>query len=330
MKPSTVIHALNAALDASLPTFLWGPPGVGKSDIVRAVAKLRGVNIIDVRALLTDPVDWRGLPVVHNGKADWAQPAFLPTEGSGILFLDELNAAPPSTQAACYQLILDRRVGDYVLPDGWDIVAAGNRETDKAVTHHMPTPLKNRLLHLDVEVDLEDWCGWAFANNIDPKVIAFLRFRPEALHKFDPQSKERSFPTPRSWAMLSRLSSRALPPQLEYDMYSGLVGQGAATEFFAFVKMARSLPSLDAILLSPDKALVPPANEVSACFAVSVGLSAAATEDNFEAVTTYLDRMPEEYNVMSVKYAAERDSTICNSPAFTRWATKHHESYKGA
>ena len=185
MRPSHVCEALHHLVRIRQPVFLWGPPGVGKSRLVADVARRQGRKLYDLRAVLLDPVDLRGLPrISDDGITSWCVPEFLPhpqdTE-EGILFLDELNAAPPLVQAACYQLILDRRVGQYRLPDGWAVVAAGNRESDRAVTYRMPSALANRMVHLDVECHIDDWLDWARDNGIREDIQAFLRFRPRLL-----------------------------------------------------------------------------------------------------------------------------------------------------
>ena len=185
MRPSHVCEALHHLVRIRQPVFLWGPPGVGKSRLVADVARRQGRKLYDLRAVLLDPVDLRGLPRISDeGITSWCVPEFLPhpqdTE-EGILFLDELNAAPPLVQAACYQLILDRRVGQYRLPDGWAVVAAGNRESDRAVTYRMPSALANRMVHLDVECHIDDWLDWARDNGIREEIQAFLRFRPRLL-----------------------------------------------------------------------------------------------------------------------------------------------------
>ena len=203
MKPSDISEALYGLIDARQSVFIWGGPGVGKSGVVRQVAERRSLPLRDVRALLLDPVDLRGLPYLSEGRSKWATPDFLPQDGAGVLFLDELNAAPPMVQASCYQLVLDRKLGEYVLPDGWSIVAAGNRDSDRAVTSRMPTPLRNRFVHLDFEVDIQEWSAWAIQANIRPEVIAFLRFRPALLSAFDRDNN--AFPSPRSWEFVSRI-----------------------------------------------------------------------------------------------------------------------------
>ena len=199
MKASCVSTTLCSLLPIRQPVFLWGAPGIGKSAVVAQVAATAGLELQDVRALLLDPVDLRGLPfVAADGRSRWATPGFLPAEGtSGILFFDELNAAPAMVQASLYQLVLDRKLGEYRLPDSWTIIAAGNREGDRAVTTRMPTPLRNRFVHIDFEVDADDWSKWAIQSGIRPEVIAFIRFRPALLSAFDRDAT--SFPSPRCY-----------------------------------------------------------------------------------------------------------------------------------
>jgi MoxR-like ATPase len=159
MRPSQIVSALNLCLDVQQPVMIWGSPGVGKSDTVKQTAEKRNIDLIDLRLSQLDSVDLRGVPSVdrERRRTDWNSPSILPYEGKGILFLDEINSAPQGVTAAAYQLILDRRLGDYVLPEGWNIIAAGNRVSDRAIVNQMPTPLKNRFAHLYFEVNNDDW-----------------------------------------------------------------------------------------------------------------------------------------------------------------------------
>jgi MoxR-like ATPase len=175
-----------------------GPARCGKSAVVRKTADDLKLNLVDVRATLLDPVDLRGLPRLSNDSAVWCPPAFLPKGGEGRLFLDELAQAAPLVQAACLQLTLDRRVGEYELPEGWAVVAASNRAEDRAGTHRLISPLLNRFVHLDLEVSAGDWQAWAVSANVAPEVRAFLRYRPGLLLQFDASTNSRAFPTPRS------------------------------------------------------------------------------------------------------------------------------------
>jgi hypothetical protein len=332
MKASQIAAAINLLVNARQPVFIWGGPGIGKSDVMSQVAQTRGVELKDVRALLLDPVDLRGLPYLDASpatdaeqsgekRAKWASPDFLPSSGEGILFLDELNSAAPMVQASFYQLVLDRKLGDYTLPDGWAIVAAGNRQSDRGVTHQMPSPLKNRFTHLTFEVDLQEWCEWAIRNSIRPEVIAFLRFKPELLSAFDRDAN--AFPSPRSWSFVSRVISQNPAPAVEYGLIEGCVGEGAATEFTAFLTTFRNLPNIDAIVMNPDKEPVP--TDAGAQHAVAGALSFATTPRNFDRVYAYLKRMPAEFRVFSVHAALLRTPDIKHTPAFTQMAIEHHQ-----
>src|SRR5262245_60343951 len=298
MKASALYRASHSLITARQPVFIWGGPGVGKSASVHRNAVDSALPVQDVRALLLDPVDLRGLPFLgQDGRSKWASPEFLPRDGSGILFLDELNAAPAMVQASCYQLVLDRKLGEYTLPDGWAIVAAGNRDCDRAVTTRMPSPLRNRFVHLEFEVDLQEWSEWAIQAGIRPEVIAFLRFRQELLSVFDRDAN--AFPSPRSWEFVSRILDATPDQAVEHELFAGSVGSGAATEFSAFLRMFRELPNIDAILLNPLKEPVP--ENAAAQYAVASALARCASDTNFDRVCLYLDRMPTEFRVLSVR-----------------------------
>jgi hypothetical protein len=234
-----------------------------------------------------------------------------------------LNAAPPLVQAACYQLILDRQLGEYHLPDGWSIVAAGNLETDRAVTSRMPTALANRFCHFELTVDSDDWRKWAVSNNIRPEIIAFIAFRPELLYQFDPKSGEKAFPSSRAWEFVSKALDTNPSPAIEFQVYAGIVGQAAASELTGFLRVFRNLPSIDMILMNPDKAQVP--DDPATLYAVSSALSRKASDNNFDRIKTYADRMPSEFTVLTVADAARRDPTIQNTPAFIQFGAEYSD-----
>lgn len=319
MTPSSAIKALTSLFAIRQPVFLWGPPGVGKSQITAQAAASLGLDLIDVRAVLLDPVDLRGLPTVRtDGRAHWSPPVFLPTEGRGVLFLDELNAAPPLVQAACYQLILDRRVGEYRLPDGWAVAGAGNREQDRAVTHRMPSALSNRLVHLEIEPSLEDWANWAQGAGVRPEVVAFLRFRPALLHDFDPAAPTRAFASPRSWSFVSAILESAPCPEVEMDLYRGAVGDAAATEFAGFLRVWRELPDTEAVLSDPATAPVP--REPAAVYAICEALARKAGEETMDALAGYASRLPPEFGMLLMRDAVRHDASVVRTEAFAGWA----------
>lgn len=319
MKPTQIVSALNALVSIRQPVFLWGAPGVGKSQIVSQVAAQQDLELRDIRAVLLDPVDLRGLPRIgDDGRSHWCPPAFLPVEGNGIIFLDELNAAPPLVQAACYQLILDRKLGEYCLPDGWTIVAAGNREQDRAVTHRMPSALANRMVHLDFDADIDDWVAWAQSAGIRPEVIAFLRFRPNLLHDFDPAVSEKAFPSPRSWEFVSAMLRAEPEEAVEYDLFRGAVGECGAAEFSGFLQIWRELPEPDAVLLAPESAPVPA--EPAAVYAICEALARKAAACTMDALVCYAARLPTEFGVLLMRDAVRQDKSVVQTDAFTRWA----------
>jgi hypothetical protein len=321
MKPSHVKLEIENCIASMIPLFIWGKPGIGKSAIVKQVADHHKMELRDIRAVLLDPVDLRGLPSTTNGITRWNPPEFLPTEGTGILFLDELNAAPQLTQAACYQLILDRKLGEYTLPDEWVIIAAGNRENDRAVTHRMPSPLANRFQHIEMEPDLNDWCAWAFQHDIKPEIISFLRFRPNLLHSFDAATNPRSFPSPRTWEYIHKKLAAGIPPEIEYESIQGTIGEGAAAEFLAFLKIFRSLPNPDAVIMDPDNAAVP--TDPATIYALCGALIHRASEDNCHRVIQYADRLQAEFSVMLVRDLIKKVPVSQSGEAFIQWATRH-------
>lgn len=241
MTPSELNRYLNQLLDhrLRLSVMLWGPPGVGKSSIVRQVAEQHGLSCIDLRLSQLAPTDLRGLPAPQGDRARWLPPEFLPADGAGVLFLDEINLAPPALQGVAQQLILDRRVGSYALPDSWYVWAAGNRKEDRAAVFDMPAPLANRFIHLEVAPSLEDFRAYALRHAIDDALIAFLAFRPELLHAF--QAGQLAWPSPRSWDMANQLRRAGLD-------IAPAVGVGPAAEFDAFLALIRDTPDIDAIL----------------------------------------------------------------------------------
>lgn len=314
------------------PVMLWGSPGVGKSQLIAQVAEKHSVPIVDIRLSQMEPSDLRGIPFRVEDRVEWAIPAMLPDTGrqgeEGILFLDEITSAPPSVSAAAYQLILDRRLGAYVVPEGWAIFAAGNRQGDRGVTYSMPAPLANRFSHFDVDVNLDDWVAWAYRAGIDERLIAFLRFRPELLFDFDPAHNPVAFPSPRSWEFAHRaLHKFGDNPKTLTGTLQACVGPAAGIELSAFVENLDQLPDIDAIVKG-EKVDVP--REVDLQYAVASALVGRAIksrgEDDAHSVIgnilDYAGRFRQrEMGVMLVSdmhRAIGQD--LFNVPQFSGWA----------
>jgi len=322
MKSTDIINKLDKAIAANLPAFIWGAPGIGKSSVVEQVAAARKTDLIDLRVVLLDPVDLRGLPHidVKTKTTEWMTPSFLPTKGKGILFLDELNAAPAMVQNACLQLVLNRKLGEYTLPTGWYICAAGNRDTDGALVQRMSSALKSRFIHLQFDADVNAWCAWGALNGIAPEIIAFLRFRPELLHKYT--KDQNAFPCPRTWEYASRLLR--VDPQGDYQLLQGTIGEAAAVEFSGFLRMYRDMVSPDAIVANPDGVPVP--TSPGTLYAVATALSHFATAANLKSVTRFLARVPKEYSVLCINDATTRDPKLKSTAAYTQWGVLNAES----
>jgi hypothetical protein len=273
--PKNAKKSIRFAIKKRRPVFLWGPPGIGKSDIVKQIGEDAGREVIDVRLALWEPTDIKGIPYYNadQGKMVWAPPAELPTdpESTAIIFLDELNSAPPAVQAAAYQLILNRRVGTYELPKGVDVVAAGNREGDRGVTYRMPAPLANRFIHLEAKVDFDDFQEWAVMNDVHPEVLGYVGFAKQDLYDFDPKSVSKAFATPRSWVFVSDLlKDEDCDVDTMHNLVAGAVGDGLAIKFMAHRKIAGRLPKALDILEGKVKDLQ--IKEVSAMYSLTVSL----------------------------------------------------------
>ncbi len=276
--PNGAKKSIIRAFAKKRPIFLWGPPGIGKSEVIEQITDdLGDSKLIDIRLSLWDPTDIKGMPYysANDNTMKWAPPAELPTEEEAkkykfiVVFLDEMNSAAPAVQAAAYQLILNRRVGQYTLPDNVLLVAAGNRDADKGVTYRMPAPLANRFVHLELRVDFDDWFQWAVQNNIHKDVVGYLTFAKKDLYDFDPRSPSRAFATPRSWAFASELIEDG-DDETTTDLLSGTVGEGLAVKFMAHRKVASSMPNPTEILAGKVKELK--TKEISAMYSLTVSL----------------------------------------------------------
>lgn len=276
--PNQAKKAIRRAFKSQRPIFCWGAAGVGKSDIVKQLGDELNAPVIDVRLSLWEPTDIKGIPYFdsNTGTMNWAPPIELPTEdfaskhNNVILFLDEMNSAAPAVQAAAYQLVLNRRVGTYKLPDNVLIVAAGNRDSDKGVTYRMPAPLANRFTHLEIAVNWDDWFAWATANRIHKDVVGFLTFSKKDLHDFDPKSNSKAFATPRSWSFVSELLSDDEDASVLADLTAGSIGEGLAIKFMAHRKIASKLPNPTDVLSGKVTKLN--TDEISAKYSLAISL----------------------------------------------------------
>jgi MoxR-like ATPase len=323
MKPSSLRTAIPKLLAKQRPAFLWGAPGVGKSDLVAQVAEDNKLELRDVRLSLLDPIDLKGFPTVDTAKKQmkWLPADFLPKKGKGLLFLDEMNQAPQSVQGAAYQLVLNRRIGEYELPEGWSVMAAGNRAGDRSIVHTMPSALANRFVHLDYDVNVDDWNIWAMQNKLHDDLRAFIQFRPNLLHSFDPLTNPRAFPSPRSWAFVNDIYKDGYSDDDQLEMIKGTVGEGAAAEFSGFVRLIKDLPRVDQVLLDPDGTKVP--ESPAGMYAMVTALDSKATTNNLARIMKYTDRLPVEFQTVFVRSAIRRDPALTGTKCYMDWGIRN-------
>jgi hypothetical protein len=326
--PSQLQNILAAMIPARLPLLSTGSPGIGKSDIIAQAAQQAGADLIISHPAVSDPTDFKGLPWPN---ADGKSANFIPfgefshalnAKNLTVWFFDDLGQAPPSVQAACMQLFLARRVNGHVLPDCVTFLAATNRRVDRAGVSGILEPVKSRFVSIvELEPDIDSWCQWAFSHGIPATLIAFLRFRPELLCKFEATADLTNSPVPRTWAHLAKIEALNLPAAIESAVMAGSVGEGAALEYLAFRQMVKSLVNLDAILLNPDKAQIP--SKPSELYATAVGLAARANDSNFARIVTYANRLyteagKGEFAVLLIRDATRRDERIQYTDSFVR------------
>lgn len=328
IKPTALASELKANCLAGLPSMIWGAPGAGKSEIVYQVAASINAVVCELRANLFDPVDVRGVPKVLEQadgtlRTKYGVPEEYPAsdyQGHVIMFIDELSTAPKATQNCLLQLLTTGKVGTYTCPPNTSFIAAGNRLQDRAAVHEMPTPVKTRFNHYELQADIDDWCAWAYDNDVDTSIISFLRYRPGLLSDLNPS--ENASPTPRTWTYASKKM-----PFMSDEFYgiASLVGDGPAGEYLAFKAVYNDLIEFDDILNKPTSAKI--STDASVLYA-TVGLIVTnTTVANFPKVVKYIKRMPPEYQVVAMRDIVAKDRTIIKEKPFTEWAAENADVF---
>lgn len=310
------------------PFYMEGAVGIGKSQVVAQVCKKLKMELIDERASQMDPTDIKGFPWPDGTKMlmHWLPSSRLPpmkAKTKGLLFLDELSSAPLAVQAACYQLILDRCVGDYILPDGWTVGGAGNRMIDRAITNRMSSALNNRFIHIDFETSVEDVVSYGRTVGISDDLIAFLRFRPNLLHAFDPTLNPKAFPSPRGWFKVDKVTKSNRPVAREFNLITGIVGHGAAVEFREFMRNRLSLPTIIEIKANPDTAKLP--KSAGELYAITTSMASATTRDAYPKFLKYIERAEEEWQIIFNRDASNVCKDLNRVPEFKAWSIAHRD-----
>jgi len=328
MKPSILKASIKVMLEADQPVMIWGSPGNGKSSMVYQVAKELDKTVYEFRGTLLEPPDLRGLMTIKDGRTIWCPPIFLPTEEDGILFIDELPASDVSVLKALYQLILDRKLGEYSLPKGTKIICAGNLESDRAAVNRMPTPLANRFTHLYLEFDNKDWESWLIDNDMPIELIAWNRFKPNRISAFNPLSTEKAQPTPRSWEFVANILKVNKNTSLLYELIQGTVGQTDALEFCAFIEDWKLLPD-------PTKILNGQSSEVpgkpSILFSLCAALAKLVDKKNSSWFFHYAEILKKEglidHAVAMIHDAIKRNKELMETVGYVNWATTNGKIY---
>lgn len=335
------------AFDERDPLIIWGMPGIGKSEIAAQIsaeydATAENGRFIDVRLSQWESVDLRGIPDIDhaNHTTNWNMPNVLPfvgnpkfakmTKGFIVLFLDELTSASPSVMAAIYQLINDRKIGEHRLMDNVILIAASNRDGDKGVTNRMPTPVANRLVHVELGLDVGSWCHYASSKGYDLGV-AFIQFRKPLLSTFIQLKKDKevvttdkAFASPRSWFKAFRFARNEKSPERARNAaICGAVGVGPGNEFVAFLRIWQSMISIKKIIADPKGTELP--TEASMRYAVAVNISGNMDSKNLKPLSVYLNRMDPEFTILAWKLAVKRDKKLFAAPEFIDYAEANKE-----
>jgi hypothetical protein len=336
---TAMVEALDSVLLSKLTPMLVGSPGIGKSDIVKLVAKKHNLKLIDVRLAQSDPTDLNGFPTLQSDgkRMDYAPPTTFPLEhldqipeghDGWLLFLDEINAAPPSIQAAAYKLVLDRQIGAHNLHKRVAIVCAGNKSTDKAIVNRLSTAMQSRMIHLNLMVDPESWLDWANASDIDHRVISFIKFRPELLHKFNPSHADDTFASPRTWEFLSKIiKDKPKFTRTDHAVLVGTVGEGPATEFRAFSEVYKDLPTIEDMIENPTLVNIP--REPGHQYAMTTLISHHANDDTIESLMIVTKKLPIEFQVVVLKDIYAIAPELKTNPVITSWVTANADKLFG-
>lgn len=332
MSPKKVEQTLkfmlaNQAVTGLVP-FLWGAPGLGKSAVVKKCAKDLEADLIDMRLSEHDASEIKGIDMPDEKTKTLHR--FLPQfcdrikendkqNRRTILFFDEAMSGHPSTQPPLYKITLDRSIGDYKLPDNVGVVLASNREEDRAIVNRMSSALGNRLAHINFELSIDDLTEWAVQNKTHTQILAFWRFRPEQVHRFDEHSK--SWPSPRSWDRVNHLLHSGLDHDTEFEAMKGIIGEGTAGEFAAFLSVYRDLPTFEQIMKKPLDVPIP--HEMSACYALTLSLAERASKTVMDTLCKYVTRMQVEFQVLFMRHALLMNRSCAEATEFHNWAVKN-------
>jgi hypothetical protein len=324
--------------NANVVPLLCGSPGIGKSHLYNAVARELNLKLIDVRLTSCDVTDLSGFPFIDkdHGKMTFLPPDMFPLETDEIpdgydgwlVLLDEFTTCRDDLQAAAYKLIYDQMVHQAKLHPKVYLAAAGNLETDNAIVNSMGTAIQSRFAHLELKLDVDGWLEWATKTGIDHRINGWIRFQPTALHRFDPNHDDKTFPCPRTYEMLSRVLNVWNKNSFTYAqqmLIAGIIGKGTAVEFSTFCHIYSELPTIEEIIANPLGAPMP--DKIDVRCAISSLLVSRASDDNLGPLVKYLERMTNEFQVYTIKDIIRKDKVLFHHPAIDTWKKLHAEEF---
>lgn len=339
LTPSTAKQILPIIMQSGLVANITGSPGVGKSDIVKHLANQFNLKLIDMRLSQMDPTDLNGFPTFDKNanRSHYAPPATIPlssdplpdNKDGWLLFFDEMNSASNAVQAATYKVILDRQIGEHDIHSNVVMMCAGNKATDRAIVNRLSTAMQSRLIHFTLETNIEDWSQWAVAEKIDPRIVSFLNFKPDLLHKFKSDHADDTFPCPRTWEFAHKLLKQ-LPPTMSTDHFlilKGTVGEGAASEFVGFCDVYGKLPNFADIIADPLGIPVPTEPDIQ--YAITALLGDKGDTSTIAPISQFLMRLPIEFQVITFRYLIEKDKKLMTHPSVINWVKANAQRLAG-
>ena len=329
MNTKQLSKAIIKILTARLCPMITGSPGIGKSDVIRQVAKQFNLKVIDMRLSQCDPTDMLGFPTHDGERMTYAPPKHFPLQSMDqipegfdgwLLLLDEISSAPLSVQASAYKLVLDRQVGEHDLHKNVAICCAGNKETDGAIVNRMGTAMQSRLIHLELDIDVPQWLSWAVTNDIDHRIMGYIEGRPGHLHNFDPDHDDKTFACPRTWEFASKILKQMDEDDLDdlLEILSGTLSVGVAHEFTSYLRYCTNLPSIGDLIRMPTTVDIP--TDPSMLYATGHMIAAYLDAANAPALMQYVNRLPVEFGTMSVRTALKRNKSLFSELPIKGWA----------
>jgi hypothetical protein len=328
IKPSQLAKLLQAMIPLRLPIMITGAPGIGKTTIAKQACQLIGCDLIIVHPVVDDPIDYKGLPALIDGKADFIPLGnlrrLLEATTPTVFFMDDLGQAPMAVQASAMQLILARELNGQKISDFVTFLAATNRKEDKAGVTGILEPVKSRFVAIvELIVDNDEWIQWASGEGLNPELISFIKWRPGLLYDFKPQADIVNSPSPRTAEHIDKILKIGLPKDLEFAAFAGAAGGGFAGEFIAFLKTFRNLPNPKLALENPEKAKIP--TDPMILYALSGAISTLVEKKTMPNFVTLINRFPAEFGVLAMQLAKLRNTKISDTRAFIKWVQKNSD-----